>query len=223
LKLLIGNSLPGFLALVWARWEGREPFRDMLASLFGWRTKLRWYVLAMALPVGVFLVSMCVVLAFLSEKPSRVSILVLINSLVALPFGPLWEEIAWRAFALRRLQARYSRLSSALIIGVYWALWHVPLWLLTLNYLTPALLLIGCVNLISWSVIFSFLYDRSGESLPVTILLHATILTVQNLVFAAVSHGTVYLIPVAAALSVGLAIIVARKLRPTYSPVSAQN
>src|SRR5450755_3285177 len=125
----------------------------------------------------------------------------LLGCLMALPFAPVWEEIAWRAFALRRLQCRYSHLSSALIIGVYWALWHVPLWLLTLSYLTPTLLLIICVNLISWSVIFSFLYDRSGQSLPVTILLHSTILTVQNLVFFAVMRGTIYIIPIAAGLS----------------------
>lgn len=134
----------------------------------------------------------------------------LINSLVALPFGPVWEEIAWRAFALRKLQGRYSRLASALIIGVYWAVWHVPLWLVTLKYLTITLLLIICVNLIAWSVIFAFLYDRTGQSLSVTILLHATLLTVQNLVAGAISYGTIrIIIPTTAALSVCLAVIVA--------------
>jgi membrane protease YdiL (CAAX protease family) len=213
LKLSVGNSLPGLLALAWARWEGREPFRDELASLFGWKTKLRWYVLAIVLPSGIFLASMCVALMLFSENPRRPPGSLLLGCLMALPFAPVWEEIAWRAFALRRLQCRYSHLSSALIIGVYWALWHVPLWLLTLSYLTPTLLLIICVNLISWSVIFSFLYDRSGQSLPVTILLHSTILTVQNLVFFAVMRGTIYIIPIAAGLSTCVAAILARKLR----------
>ncbi|MGP0021259.1 MAG: lysostaphin resistance A-like protein [Candidatus Sulfotelmatobacter sp.] len=164
---------------------------------------------------------MWVVLMLFSENPRRPPTSILVGCLLALPFAPVWEEIAWRAFALRRLQRRYSRLLSALILGVYWALWHVPLWLLTLNYLTPILLLIICANLISWSVIFSYLYDRSGQSLPVTILLHSTILTVQNLVFFAVMRGTVFIIPIAAALSVCLAIILAGRLRSTYSFASA--
>jgi membrane protease YdiL (CAAX protease family) len=222
-KLLIGNSLPGFFALAWARWEGKEPFQDMMASLFGWRTNLRWYLLAITLPTVVFLASTCVVLVAFSESPRQPAVLVLVNSLFALPFGPLWEEIAWRAFALRRLQSRYSRLSSALIIGIYWGLWHIPMWVLTATYHTAPFLLIYCVNLVAWSVIFSFLYDRSGQSLPVTILLHSTILTVQNLVFFAVMRGTIYISPIAAVLTVCLAIVVARKLRSTSSPVSVQN
>jgi len=151
------------------------------------------------------------VLGFFPARLSLPGILVFVNSLVALPFGPVWEEIAWRAFALRKLQCRYSRLVSALIIGAYWAVWHIPLWLLTLNYLTIRLLLIICINLVCWSVIFAFLYDRSGQSLPVTILLHATYLTVQNLAAATVSYGSIHIIPIAATLSACLAIVIANE------------
>lgn len=223
-KLLIGNIVPGLLALVWARCEGKQQLGALLSSLFAWRTKLRWYVLAIALPCGVFLTSMCVVLMLFSEKPSQPHVLVLVNSLFSLPFGPLWEEIAWRAFALRKLQCHYSRLAPALIIGVYWALWHIPLWWLTLKYLTPTLWLIICVNVVSLSVIFAFFYNQSGQSLPVVILLHSAINTVQILVFAAVSHGTIYIIPIAAALSLCLAAILARKLAgdQAVSPIPAR-
>jgi len=81
----------------------------------------------------------------------------------------------------------------------------------TLNYLTTALLPIICINLVCWSFIFAFLYDRSGQSLPVVILLHATYLTVQNLASATISSGTLHLIPIAAALSLCLAVIVANE------------
>ncbi len=213
IKLLIGNSLPGVLALVWAGWEGKRSLAALLSSLFAWRTRIKWYVLAIAMPSGVLLTSMCVVLALYSEMPVRPPVLVLVNSVVALPFGPVWEEIAWRAFALRKLQRRYSLFSSAIVIGVYWALWHIPMWLLTLNYLTLTLLLIDCVNLVSWSVAFSFLYHRSGQSLPVTVVLHSTVLVMQNLVYAAVLRGTIYLIPLSATLSLSLAVILGKKLK----------
>jgi uncharacterized protein len=211
-KLLLGNILPGLLALIWAAWEGKPELWAVLSSLFAWRTQLKWYVLAIVLPSGVFLTSMCAVLMRFSEKPNRPHLLVWVNSFWSLPFGPLWEEIAWRAFALRKLQCRYSYLASALIIGVYWGLWHVPLWVLTATYHTAPFLLMYCVNLVAWSVIFAFLYNRSGQSLPVTILLHSVIFTVQNLVFAAVSHGAIYLSPIATALSLCIAAILARKL-----------
>jgi membrane protease YdiL (CAAX protease family) len=37
------------------------------------------------------------------------------------------EEVAWRGFALPRLQSRHSALLSSLIVGVLSALWHLPL------------------------------------------------------------------------------------------------
>jgi membrane protease YdiL (CAAX protease family) len=212
IKLLIGNSLPGVLALVWASVQGKQHLRGLLSSIFNWRVQLRWYFLSIALPCGVFLSSLCAVLIYFPGKLSRPPALLVFTSLLSLPFGSVWEEIAWRAFALRKLQDRYSQLGSALIIGSYWAVWHIPLWLITLNYLTGKLLLITCINLISWSIIFAFLYNRSGQSLPVVILLHATYFTVQNLVFAAVSYGNIHLIPIAALLSVSLAAILAGRL-----------
>jgi membrane protease YdiL (CAAX protease family) len=169
-------------------------------------------MLAIVLPFGVFLASLCCVLIYFPTGFTLPPIFLVVISLLSLPFGAVWEEIAWRAFALRKLERRYSRLTSAVVIGVYWAVWHIPLWLLTLNYLTIKLLLIICINLISWSIIFSFLYDMSGHSLPITILLHATYFTVQNLAFATIPSNNIYLIPIAAFLSVCVAAIVAWRL-----------
>jgi len=212
MKLVIGNALPGLLALVWVSVQGKERLHDLLSSVFAWRTSPIWYLLSIALPSIVLVISACAVLILFSQSPGRPSMLVLVNSLLTLPTGPLCEEIAWRGFALRKLRLHYSPLLSALIIGVYWAVWHIPVWLLTLKYLTITLLLVICINLVAWSVVFAFLYERSGESLPVVILLHATYQAVQAQVAVVVTRGTVSIILIAAALSVFLAVILGRRL-----------
>jgi membrane protease YdiL (CAAX protease family) len=226
IKMMIGATLPGLLALVWVGVQGMQQLRDLLSSLFAWRTKFRWYALSMALPSLVFVLSACAVLMLLPGKHGGLSALALVNTLLALP-GAVSEEIAWRAFALRKLQHRYSRLSSALIIGVYWAVWHIPMWLLTVRLLTAVQLGIICVNLICWSVIFAFLYERSGQSLPVTILLHITYMVVSNQATSVVEFRTTTMIRIAAAISACLALFFAKRLAaknpPTFSDPTGMN
>ncbi len=218
IKFLIGNCLPGLIALVWASVQGKQYLADLLSTVLAWKVHPAWYILSIAIPCGVFLTSLCALLVYSRAELVQPPKMLLYTSLLSLPFGPVWEEIAWRAFALRKLQNRYSQVVSALIIGVYWAVWHVPLWLMTLNYLTFKLLVIICINLVSWSVIFSYLYNRSGQSLPVVILLHATYFTVQNLVFASVSKGNIRLIPISALLTCCLAAILAGRLAGPPQP-----
>jgi len=178
MKLVVGNCLPGMLALVWVRFEGKGQFQRLLSTLTKWRTPLHWYVIVVALPCAVFFVAWNTVLTFFPVEHLPLSAGRFVGTfLLTLPFGPLWEEIAWRAFALRKLESRFSRMTSALILGVYWAAWHIPLWLLILNVDSANgvwVLLAASGNLVAWSIIWAYFYHRSSESLPVVILLHAT-------------------------------------------------
>jgi membrane protease YdiL (CAAX protease family) len=62
-------------------------------------------------------------LADLARQP----LLIVPMFLFWLIFGPVPEEPGWRGYALDGLQARRSALPADLILGVVWALWHLPL------------------------------------------------------------------------------------------------
>jgi membrane protease YdiL (CAAX protease family) len=49
-------------------------------------------------------------------------------------FGPLPEEMGWRGYALDRLQERYNAFTSSLVLGIIWALWHLPLFFISGTY-----------------------------------------------------------------------------------------
>lgn len=55
---------------------------------------------------------------------------------IALPFalvviffnnGPLQEEFGWRGYAFEHLRRKYDALTAAIIVGLIWGLWHLPL------------------------------------------------------------------------------------------------
>ncbi|ODR81820.1 hypothetical protein BG842_26385, partial [Haladaptatus sp. W1] len=47
---------------------------------------------------------------------------------------PFVEELGWRGYVLDRLQLRWSALVASLILGVVWAIWHLPLFFISGSY-----------------------------------------------------------------------------------------
>jgi membrane protease YdiL (CAAX protease family) len=97
--------------------------------------------------------------------------------------GPLLEEPGWRGFALPRMQAKlgyWGPLVGTLLLGVLWALWHFP------QYLMPAwaaqnggvnvpAMLIYIASVIPITVILTWIYNRTRGSLFMVILAHTSI------------------------------------------------
>lgn len=93
-----------------------------------------------------------------------------------IPGGPLGEEPGWRGLALPHLQRRYGALVATLILGVLWGLWHLPLFLVkgadgpfTLSGF--GLFLLG---VIMFTIFLTWVFNNTGGSLLVAIVLHAT-------------------------------------------------
>jgi len=93
-------------------------------------------------------------------------------------FGPLPEELGWRGYALDGLQARYNALFSSLILGVVWALWHVPLFFMkgTFQHDQLRFATSGFWNYIFGpiiiSVLFTWIYNNTNRSTLSAILFH---------------------------------------------------
>ncbi len=93
-------------------------------------------------------------------------------------FGPLPEELGWRGYALDGLQARYNALVSSLILGIAWALWHIPLFFMQGTFQHDRL---GFNTSGFWSyiygpiiisIIFTWIYNNTNRSTLAAILFH---------------------------------------------------
>ena len=130
LGYLIGGFGPALAALV-VTWLGSDSVQAWARQIIDWRVAPRWYVAALGVPllvvaltsVGLTFVDISVDLGLL---PGRVS-LVLVSFVSIALIGGGNEEPGWRGLALPKLQERYAPVSATLILGVVWALWHLPL------------------------------------------------------------------------------------------------
>jgi len=98
--------------------------------------------------------------------------------------GPLGEEAGWRGFALKKMLGNLSPLQAAVLLGMIWSFWHLPLFFIkgtTQNALTSfgsILAILGYfLYTVMISVLITLLYIMSSGSVFGSMLLH----TVGNL------------------------------------------
>ncbi len=87
--------------------------------------------------------------------------------------GPLGEQLGWRGFALNTLQKKHSPLTAGVIIGLFWGLWHFPLWFVT-GYTGMDLIqyiFLFMITIVSFSVVMTWLYNLN-KNLMIPIILH---------------------------------------------------
>jgi membrane protease YdiL (CAAX protease family) len=85
--------------------------------------------------------------------------------------GPLFEEFGWRGFLQSRMQDALSPWVAAICVGVMWAGWHLPLFLV--HGFSSASPVVFLAILIGLSTVMAFAFNASGKAVVVTILMHS--------------------------------------------------
>jgi len=86
--------------------------------------------------------------------------------------GPLEEEFGWRGYALDRLQERFNALTSSIVLGIFWALWHLPAAFAHKLMVGPELFWIFTIQIVLTSVLFTWIYNNTGKSIFTVLFLH---------------------------------------------------
>jgi membrane protease YdiL (CAAX protease family) len=170
-KALLVILVPPIMAILLTAFvEGGKHVAALLKMLFQWRVSLKWYAVALGLPIGIILVAglLAVLLGWIpalqiqAPAPSQ-----LISNAVLILLVAVFEEFGWRGYALPRLLIFRSPLTSALLIGIAWGILHIGIglsggrpWLPT--FLSP----------LAASVVLTWLFVNTRGSLPMAILFH---------------------------------------------------
>jgi membrane protease YdiL (CAAX protease family) len=157
--------------------DGRPGVRALLGTLVRWRVGLRWYALALLLPLAVALGATYASVRLGAPDPTAVLLAalpgfpLLFAGLLLSPFsGAFGEELGWRGYALPRLLATRSPLAASLLLGVLAAGWHAPLFLAGI-YAHPAL---HVAQIVATTVLWTLLHRGTGGSVLLAMLFHAS-------------------------------------------------
>ena len=94
-----------------------------------------------------------------------------------LMFFGFGEEVGWRGFALPRLLNKSNALTASILLTLFWALWHLPLFFYRPGYTTMEWTgILGWVfSLLTGSILLTWLYNSSRASILICAVFHSTI------------------------------------------------
>lgn len=160
--------------------RGTPGLRDLLGRMSRWHVGIGWLFIAVFSPAVLFLVSAVIVRAWIGAWPDfgqfgHISEFPTLGWFAGwivwtLTFG-LGEETGWRGFALSHLQRNQSARSATLILGVLWALWHLPQFFYNFD-MTSFGVIAFTVSILSGALLLTWLYNSTRGSVLVTTLWH---------------------------------------------------
>lgn len=83
-----------------------------------------------------------------------------------------WEELGWRGVALPLLQRRFTPLTSGLLVGLVWGLWHLPAFALSGTVQSAWSFGPYLAGIVALSVIMTWIFNSSNGSILVAWLIH---------------------------------------------------
>ena len=188
--VFLGVFGPGIAGIIMTyREQGREGGRDFWHRAFDFRRiSLKWYALILLFFPALHLIAIAIN-HWLGGDPPEFAF---VKESMAMPAGLLTvtifyllqsalEELGWRGYMLDRLQAIWKPITASLVLGIFHAFWHLPMfWIVGTNqsrYLSGVDFTLFVTFVVAGSFYSTWCYNDNHRSTLAVILLH----TVANL------------------------------------------
>ncbi|HHV98475.1 MAG TPA: CPBP family intramembrane metalloprotease [Clostridiaceae bacterium] len=186
--ITVGTFVPSIAGFFFTYiFGGKAEVHSLLKSLLNMHISVKWLLFIFLVMPVVSAVSCLVFYLSVSTLPQMQFspwFIPIAFVYILIFMGPLGEEAGWRGFALKKMLEYLSPLKAAVLLGIVWSFWHLPLFFIngtTQNALTsfgsiPAILGYALYTVMI-SVLITLIYIMSNGSVFGCILLH----TVGNL------------------------------------------
>ena len=169
---IIGGFTPSLVAIILS-WRSKS-LRVIWKRLDPRTVSLKWHLMILGMVILCTVGQLMVIQLLGYEFDPSLFLTRIMLLLPLLILGPLSEELGWRGYALDRLQSRWNALTSSLILGVIWSLWHLPLFYIvgTSQYLYDISFLGFMLGTTTTSVLYTWVYNNTRGSIWSAVFFH---------------------------------------------------
>lgn len=161
---------------------GKTETMKLFKRFFIWGVGWKWFLPALLLEPFCIVAGVCLHAALIRTPPdfSTAMAYQIFGRSASLPlfFIPFFlvdlitngEEMGWRGYVLPRLQTKHDALTSSLILGAIWGVWHLPRYLAHFSLVNCG---VAMIHFMAFAVILTWLYNNTEGSLLVVAVCHA--------------------------------------------------
>ncbi len=130
------------------------------------------YLLALLLMPLLYLISWgAAIILEMELMPAPVPMIAFIIPFIAFFFSALSEQIGWMGYAFEPMEQKQGTFKATLLLGLFWAFWHLPFWYFT--YPSIGLVAVQFFSVVMLRFIIVWLFKNTNESIFAVIVLHA--------------------------------------------------
>lgn len=190
ITVLIGACGPSLSAFIFVGMQGGKAAAWRLFKQ-GWSIKLsiKWYVITILIVPSLFVIVYGLRGGDVADWLASINPVYLLGLFIYMLVvgGTLQEEYGWRGLLLPLLLERYSGLKfsgsiSAVLIGIVWSVWHLPLFFMEGTGQSHFPFWLYMTILVLFSCLITYIYHKTNRNLWSAFILH----TMFNVSFATV-------------------------------------
>lgn len=189
---LLGVFAPAFVALALTAYdEGGAGVARLLVRIGWWQVGARWYLFAIGYMAATKLLAALVHRLVMGAWPAfgDTPLPLMLGAILVSTWVQAGEEVGWRGYAFPHLATHLGLGGASVVLGVIWALWHLPLFFLHGSGSDGQSFPIYLLHVTALSVAMSWLYWKTEGSLLLVMLMHASVNNTTGIVPAATPNA----------------------------------
>jgi len=191
--VFIGAISPALVAIfITAKTQGAGGVKLLIDQISFKNTGVRWYVFAIAFFALIKGLAALVFFFLYNSWPpfGTTSWYLMLGAIAISMWVQAGEEIGWRGYALPRLSKRFGLALSSVLLGIIWALWHLPLFYFETADTFHRSFPLYALQVTGLSVIMAWLFWKVNGNLLPLMVFHAAINNTKDIVPSASEAST---------------------------------